>query len=150
MSKIIRWHATPTHYYHAAHPFQTAYWWACPLSAPASPNFLMSFRLMKECVASLSSHKTFQPFIWASRYQRLGLGARLLALATKPMSNIQFTAMIQFVFAPQGNFLTFGARPKYDLPKYHKTIVLYTIRGINMICLGSTKPPSNIPSTAQS
>jgi hypothetical protein len=51
------------------------------------------------------------------------------------MSNIQFTAMIRFVFAPQGNFLTFGARPKYDVPRYHKTISLHTIRGIDMIAL---------------
>ena len=105
------------------------------LYAPASSNFYMSFRLMKGCVASLSTHETFLPLNWASRYKRLGLGTRLLALATKPMSNIQFTAMIRFVFAPQGNFLTFGARPKYDLPRYHKTIFLYTIRGINMIAL---------------
>ena len=51
MSHIIRSHATPPHLVHAAHPFQTAYWWTCPLYAPASPHFLMSFRLMKECVA---------------------------------------------------------------------------------------------------
>jgi hypothetical protein len=71
-------------------------------------------------------------------------------LATKPTSNIQFTATTRFVFAPQGNFPTFDPRPKHDLPWYRKIIILHTIRGTNMICLGSTKPPSNIPSVAQS
>jgi hypothetical protein len=52
------------------------------LYAPASPNFLVSFRLIKECVASLSTDETFLPFILASRYNKLGLGLRLLALAT--------------------------------------------------------------------
>ena len=150
MSHIVRLHATPPYLVHGAHCFQTAYWWACPLKAPASPNFLVSFRLMKECVASLSTDETFLPLIWTSRYKRLGLGTRLLALATKPTSNIQFMAMIRFVFAPQGNFLTFGPRPKYDLSWYRKTIILHTIRGTNTICLGDTKPPSNIPSAAQS
>jgi len=150
MSHIVRSHATPPYLVHAAHSFQTAYWWACPLYASANPNFLVSFRLIKECVASLSTDETFLPLIWASRYKRFGLGARLVALATKPMSNIQFTAMIRFVFATQDNFLIFGARPKCDLSRYHKTIILYTICGTNTICLGDTKPPSNIPSAAQS
>jgi len=101
MSHIIRSHATPPHLFHAAHPFQTAYWWACPLYAPASPNFLVRFRLMKECVASLSTHDTFLPLIWASRYNKLGLGLRLLALATKPPSNVWSTH-------------------QHDLPWYHK------------------------------
>jgi len=113
-----------------------------------APTSLWSLGSWK-CVASLSTHETFVPLIWASRYKRLGLGVRLLALATKPTSNIQFTATTRFVFVPQGNFLTFGLRPKLGLPWYCKTIILYTIRGTNMICLGSTKPPSNIPSTAQ-
>jgi hypothetical protein len=71
-------------------------------------------------------------------------------LATKPTSNIQFAATTWFVFAPQGNFLTFGPRPKYVLLWYYKTIILHTIRDTNMICLGDTKPPSNIPSVVQS
>jgi hypothetical protein len=43
-------------------------------------NFFVSFRLMKECIASLSTHETFLPLILALRYKKLGLGARLLAL----------------------------------------------------------------------
>jgi hypothetical protein len=150
MSHIIRSHATLPHLYHAAHPFQTAYWWTCPLSTPASPNFLMSFRIMKECIASLSTHEIFLPLIWASRYKRLGLGVRLLTLATKPTSNIQFTATTWFVCAPQGNFLAFGPRQKHDLSWYCMIIIYNTICDTNMICLGDTKPPSNIPSAAQS
>jgi hypothetical protein len=55
-------------------------------------NFNVSFRHMKECIASLSTHETFLPLILTSRYNRLGLALRLLALATKPTSNIQLTA----------------------------------------------------------
>ena len=149
MSHILKSHATPLHLYHAAYPFQTVYGWVCPFYVPASPNLLMSFRLMRDYVASLSTYETFLPSAWASRYKRLGLGLRLLALATKATSDIQFTATTWFVFVPQGNFLTCGLWPKHDLPWYRKTIILHTIRNTNMICFGSTNPLSNILSTAQ-
>jgi hypothetical protein len=127
MSHIIRSHARLPHLYHAAHHFLTANWWVCPLYALASSNFVMTFRLMKECVAYLSTHETFLPLIWASRYKRLGLGLRRLALATKPTSNIYFMATTWFVFVPQGNFLTFGLQSKHDFPRYRKTIILHRL-----------------------
>ena len=116
---IISSHATPLHLFQTVHHSQMAHWWACPLYASASPSSLVSFGLMKECVASLSTHETCLPFIWASRYKRLGLGLRLLALAAKPMSNIRSAATTWFVFVPQGNFQTFSPRHKHKLLWYN-------------------------------
>ena len=90
MSHIIRLHATPPHLCHAAHVFQAAYWWVCPLYTLANLNFFVSFRLMKACITFLLIHETFLPLIWASRHRKLDFGLGLLDLATVPPSNIWF------------------------------------------------------------
>jgi hypothetical protein len=52
------------------------------------PNFLAKLELMKECIAIVSiRHERSLPQICASRYKRLGLGLRPLALATNSPSN---------------------------------------------------------------
>ena len=50
---------TALHLGHVAYPFQTADWWACPFYASARPNLLVSFGLMKECIATLSPMRHF-------------------------------------------------------------------------------------------
>ena len=55
-------------------PFVNRTLMSLPTLQVGKPQQIMNFRLKKECVASLSTHKTFLPFIWASRYRILGLG----------------------------------------------------------------------------
>lgn len=89
MAHIIRWKGTPPPLSHAARPLWTARWWTCPVYTLANPNSFVSFRLIKECIACLATkHRIFLSFIWTSRYKKLGFSLRLLALATKPPTNI--------------------------------------------------------------
>ena len=104
VSHIIKPHATPPRLFQAAHPFQTAHWWTYPLYALASPNSLVSFGLIKECVGFLSTYETFVPFIWSPRHKRLGLALRLLALATMSSSNIQSVIQTWFGLVYIANF----------------------------------------------
>ena len=78
-------------------------------------------------------------FIWASRYNRLGLGLRLLALSTMPPSNMRTAATTWFALVSQGHLLTFSLWPKYDLPWYHKANFLHSMHDTNNIFFGTTK-----------
>jgi hypothetical protein len=65
MSHIVRSHATPFYLVHAAHFFQAAYWWVCPLYALASPNFrwaLGSWRsALPLCQSMRQFYHSFEP-----------------------------------------------------------------------------------------